>query len=306
MGCVQKAPVTWQDRIIKQKVAAIDLAYDEYGQEHNQTILFLHGFAESKHTWRFLINDLSKEYHLIMLDLKGFGESPKVEDDAYSVYDQAKYVQQFIASKNLKDITIVGRSFGGGVSLVLALMQNEGLMPQYIDRMVLINSMSYKQQLPSMMRYLQMPIIGYVGIHLLNSQWLANEAYKFAFSDDSKIPTESVEYAAKVLSTPHAKYAYMETVDLLIPDDLGSMEMRYSTITLPILILWGREDISIRARFAYRLHKDLPNSRLIIYSNVGHMPQEEVPHKVSNAIKRFIQKDMLPSKVPKKLPKSLK
>jgi len=301
IGCAQKTPVTWQERIVKQKVVALPLAYEEYGKEHNQTLLFLHGFGESRYTWRFLIDKLSKKYHLVMLDLKGFGKSPKTKDSAYSVYDQAKYVQHFIEDQELDNITLVGRSFGGGVALVLALMQKDGVMPRRIERLVLINSMSYQQRLPSMMRYLQMPVIGFVGIHLLSSRWIATEAYKFAFWDDSKIPQKSIDYAAKMISKPYAKYAYIKSVDLIIPDDITKMQKRYKEITLPTLILWGHEDISISVKFAHRLHRELPNSQIVIYPNVGHMPQEEVPDKVSFAIDEFMQAKRVKYPLPKKV-----
>lgn len=301
VGCAQKSPITWEARIIHHQNQPVKLAYDEYGTEHDQTILFLHGFGESKHTWRFLVKDLSKKYHLVMLDFKGFGESPKIDDDAYSVYDQAKYVQQFIEEKNLHHLTVVGRSFGGGVSLVMALMQKDRLMEPRIDKIVLINSMAYKQQLPSMMRYLQQPIIGYVGIHLLSSIWIANEAYHYAFSDDSLIPPESVDYAAKVMQQPLAKYTYKKTVDVIIPDDILEMQRRYREIRLPILILWGREDVSIPVRFAHRLHHELFNSQLIIYPHVGHMPQEEIPQKVVQGIDDFMEGERIEHPFPKRI-----
>ncbi|MCH9741042.1 MAG: alpha/beta hydrolase [Epsilonproteobacteria bacterium] len=291
IGCAQKVPVTWEKRVLHSKVAPVDLVYQEYGKEHNETILFLHGFGESKYTWRFLIDDLSKKYHLVILDLKGFGESPKTEDGGYSVYDQAKQVQKFIEHHKLKNLTVVGRSFGGGVSLVLALMQEEGILKDRLEKMVLINTMSYNQRLPSMMRDLQMPVIGFLGIHMFSSAWIAKEAYKFAFSNDELIPDESVNYAAKMMALPRAKYAYLETVNCIIPDDIAKMEKRYKDITLPTLILWGRDDVSIKLKMAHRLHRDLPYSKLRVFPNVGHMPQEEVPKKVIEEILKFMEEN---------------
>ncbi|MCK4442732.1 MAG: alpha/beta hydrolase, partial [Sulfurovaceae bacterium] len=125
ISCANKKPITWNRRVIHSDIKPLRLAYDEYGKNHKTTLLFLHGFGESKYTWHFLIKPLSKYYHLITLDLKGFGDSPKTEDDDYSVYDQAKIVQEFIEDKKLKNLTVVGRSFGGGVALVLALMQEK-------------------------------------------------------------------------------------------------------------------------------------------------------------------------------------
>ncbi|MBU1958273.1 alpha/beta hydrolase [bacterium] len=290
-GCVQKVPITWEERVIKKMESNVSLAYSEYGKRRGKTLLFLHGFGENRHTWRFLVADLSKHYHVILLDLKGFGDSPKREDEFYSVYDQAHEVNRFMEEHKLENVTLVGRSFGGGVALVLALIQEEKLIKKKIDKLVLINSMAYRQKLPSMMERLNQPLIGYLGIHLLNNRWIAYEAYKFAFHDDSLIPPKSIDYAAKYLAFPLAKYAYLKTVNQLIPDDLETMEKRYKEITLPTLILWGKEDVSIPIRTAHRLHRDLKESRLKVFPHVAHMAQEEIPNKISQEILKFMEEN---------------
>lgn len=289
IGCSQKRPITWQARILDSKIEPLSLYYDEYGDKSNKTILFLHGFGENHHTWRFLVSKLAPTYHLIMLDLKGFGDSPKLKDKAYSVYDQAHLVNEFIKKEQLQDITLVGRSFGGGVALVMALIQEDGLSDKNIEKLVLIDSMSYSQKLPSMMETLNQPIIGYLGIHLLDNEWIASEGYKFAFYNDSLIPKESVQATAAYLTFPLAKYAYLETVHELIPDDLTTIEKRYKEISLPTLILWGRDDVSIPVNNAYRLNSEIKNSKLKILPHVGHMPQEENPTIVSQEILKFMQ-----------------
>jgi len=288
-GCATKTPVTWQERIVEPKVKIVPLVYEEYGEDNQETLLFLHGFGESRHTWRFLVPELSKKYHLIMLDLKGFGDSPKEDDSFYSVYDQAKIVQSFIKHKRLSKLTLVGRSFGGGVSLVLALMQKDRLIKPVIERLILINAMAYKQELPSMLKTLNQPVIGFLAIHIMSNEWMAEEGYRYAFYNDDLIPKKSIEYTAESLALPLAKYAYLETVDQLIPDDIEKMQRRYREILLPSLIMWGKEDVSLRVSKAYRLHRDLKNSRLKVFPKVGHIPQEEVPSKVVTEIVKFME-----------------
>ena len=289
MGCSSKLPVTWQSRIIDYPIKALPLVYSEYGNPKNKTLVFLHGFGENRYTWRYLVPKLSQKYHLILLDLKGFGESPKTEDFAYSVYDQAILIKDFMQSHHLDNITLIGRSFGGGVALVLALMQEKGLLENKIEKMVLINSISYRQVLPSMLRTLKKPVIGYLGIHLFSNDWIAKEGYRYAFYNNALIPKESVDYASACLALPSAKYAYLETVNQLIPDDIEIMEKAYRDILLPTLIIWGRDDVSLSVRHAYRLHRNIQNSSLKIFPYVGHMPQEEAPKKTLKSIEYFME-----------------
>ncbi|SFV59347.1 Hydrolase, alpha/beta fold family [hydrothermal vent metagenome] len=290
-ACSVKVPITWKERILDKKVKKLSLAYSEYGKKDKPTLLFLHGFGENRYTWRFLVPRLSMNYHLIMVDLKGFGDSPKTKDDYYSVYDQALIVNDFIKEKNLKNITLVGRSFGGGVSLVLALLQKDKLIEKRIDKMILIDTMSYKQNLPSMLRDLKRPVIGYLGIHLLSNRYMATEAYKYAFYNKKLIPKNSIKYSSIYLSFPKAKYAYLKTVNQLIPDDIDSIEKRFSEINIPTLILWGKNDVAIRVDKAYRLHRDIKNSSIKVFNHAGHMIQEEIPELVSSEIIKFMEEN---------------
>ncbi len=290
IGCASRKPITWEDRVIKSKIKSINLAYKEYGLKNNKILILIHGFGESKYTWRFIAKDLAKKYRVVTVDLKGFGESPKLEDKQYSVYDQAKILEKFIEQRQFSRVNLIGRSFGGGVALVLALMQEFNLIDFKIDKLVLIDTMCYKQDLPSMMRYLQKPIIGYLGIHLLSTDTIAKEAYKYAFSNDNLIPKDSVKKSAEFLDLPLAKYAYKETVDSIIPDDVLLIENLYKKISIPTLIIWGKDDISISYKFGERLHRDINNSKLVIVPNTGHMPQEEKPKRTLILIDRFLSK----------------
>ncbi len=239
IGCSSREPITWERRILKSNISPVELAYREYGAENRDTLILIHGFGESKYTWRFIAHKLAERYRVIALDLKGFGDSPKIEDRDYSIYDQAKLVEKFIVDRGLSRVTLIGRSFGGGVSLVLALMQEFKLLKFQIESLVLIDTICYRQDLPSMMRFLQKPILGYLGIHLLSSNMIALEAYRYAFSDDTLIPDSSVEQSAKFLDMPLAKYAYKESVDDIIPDDVDFIESIYRRISIPTLIIMG-------------------------------------------------------------------
>ena len=64
-------------------------------------------------------------------------------------------------------------------------------------------------------------------------------------------------------------------------------------IQQPTLILWGAEDAWIPVEHAYRFDALLPNSQLIIYPRVGHIPMEEIPEQSVQDLLAFLQKHQL-------------
>lgn len=79
------------------------------------TMLFLHGTPSWSYLWRNVINNLQHSARCIAVDMIGHGKS----DFPAINYDQAtqfKYLCEFIAKKELKDITIVGHSYGANMA----------------------------------------------------------------------------------------------------------------------------------------------------------------------------------------------
>ncbi len=99
--------------------AGKDLHYQAFGE--GEPILFIHGLGMTSFTWRHITEPLARGHRVIVVDLKGFGNSPKPRDDQYSIYDQARLICGFILHHDLKKLTLVGNSLGGGVALATTL-----------------------------------------------------------------------------------------------------------------------------------------------------------------------------------------
>ena len=85
-------------------VRGANIHYIEEGQ--GKTVLFLHGLSASSYMWRNVIPVLSSKARCIALDFIGMGESDKPKID-YDTSDQLFYLESFIDSLNLSDITLV-------------------------------------------------------------------------------------------------------------------------------------------------------------------------------------------------------
>jgi len=280
-GCAPKVANRWQTRVVEQPPKPLSLHAEVIGQ--GKPVVLLHGFGASHVTFSRIVPALSRHFRVYAIDLKGFGDSPKPDDHRYSVYDQAVLVERFLQKHHLRDVTLIGHSYGGGVALALALMN-----PARIEKMVLIDSASYKQQLPKLIRWLQIPIVGPLAFYLLPASYEVKESYKYAFYDDRKIPKDIVSVYIANLSRPHAKRIYLESSHELVPEDIECLSRYYRKIRTPTLIIWGANDIVIPKEKGYRLHRDLPNSRLAIIPRCGHIPHEESPQKVVKLLEEFM------------------
>ena len=277
-----------QFRTVKTPAGPVRLAVIERGQ--GRPILLLHGFATSSYTWHAIIPELSKNHRVIAIDLRGFGASDKPIDDHYSIQDQTEAVQAFIEQENLRDLTVIGHSFGGGIALVMALNAEQQRKPR-IRNIVLIDSLAYRQPMPIFFRLLQIPMVGDLSMTLVPPEIQAGQGLRLAYYDPDKISGQDVAEYANTLYSPAAKHALTKTIEQLVPDNIDEIASRYKTIKMPALIVWCQQDKVVPVVLGLRLHEEMRSSELALFSQCGHMPQEEKPEDTLAAIQAFLKRN---------------
>lgn len=263
----------------------LDLHYQEQGK--GKPILLLHGFAANLNTWKYLAARLAEHYKVIAVDLKGFGGSPKPLDKAYSAHDQAALITEFILEHDLRDLTLVGHSFGGGVALLTALNLHDRHANR-VSSLVLIDSVTYPQPLRAFIRMLRTSILNTLVLRLIPIEQQVRLILKLAYFDDSKISEESVAVYAGPMNTPGSQHALIQTARQMVTKQAEKISSKYQSISTPTLIVWGRHDKIVPLWMGKRLHKAIRNSRLVIIESAGHIPYEEKPEETSSAILRFL------------------
>ncbi len=68
----------------------------------------------------------------------------------------------------------------------------------------------------------------------------------------------------------------------------GALSERIPELKLPTLILWGGKDRLIPVEYGQRFHKDIAGSKLVIFDDLGHDPEEEDPARTVAAVKQFL------------------
>ncbi len=281
IGCSIKIPNTWKYRVEQNKTNNINLYVEIKGE--GKPLILLHGFGMSSYSFRHLIKPLSEKYKVYNFDLKGFGDSPKPDDDRYSAYDQAVLIQNYIKHNNLKNVTLLGHSYGGGIALALSQMNHKN-----IEKMILISPAAYKQTLPSLIRKMQIPIIGYLAYHILPYSYKAKQSYKFAYCNDVNINEKDINNTMENMQKQNATAIFYNASYDLIPDDIDNISKKYSYIKIPTLIIWGDKDVIVKVKNGIRLKKQMKNAKLKIIKSCGHLPQLEKPDEVLKYILAFL------------------
>jgi pimeloyl-ACP methyl ester carboxylesterase len=265
--------------------APVKLFYEEQGE--GPPLLLIHGFGASTYTWRQIAPELARDHRVIAVDMKGFGQSDKPFDENYSVFDQAELLTQLILDRDLRDLTVVGHSFGGGVALVLALDEDERLKGR-ITKLVLLDSIAYPQDIPMFFRMLDMPVFSHVGVRMVPPAVQTRIALQIAYLDNSKIEDEEVETYAAPLRTAAGKHAIIHSARQIVPEGIEELSRRYKSIEQPTLILWCDHDRIVPLDVGLKLRRTLPNATLKLVDECGHMPHEEQPETTLGLLRDFL------------------
>lgn len=261
------------------------LNYNEAGT--GDSLILIHGFAASSYSWRFIEKSFKQKYKVISIDLKGFGLSDKPLDTKYSVEDQAKIICEFISQNNLSNITLIGHSFGGAVSLVTYLIMNNQ-DTNNIKKLILIDTACYVQQLPDYILLLRIPILNKLSLSFIPSTLNAKFVLQKAFYDNNKINREMINTYGFYLNLPGSHHALIQTANMIASEIIKYYSQMYKSIHIPVLIIWGEEDEIIPISVGKKLHNNIPNSLFYSIKQCGHNPHEEKPDEVIQIISKFL------------------
>jgi pimeloyl-ACP methyl ester carboxylesterase len=263
-----------EDRFID--VNGIQIRYREWGQrrEGGETIIFIHGFANSLQSFKPIAPYLADDYHVIALDLPGFGLSDKPTDHDYSNAPQARVVADFIQSLGLEHVVIGGHSMGGAHALHVAQMA-----PQ-VDGIILFNPGIITTGVPAATQYFVFPLPRLAaktfGTREFRENFLASSYL------DPGIITEEVMH--ELMLGPRSE-GYIEGTTVLMSYYTAGDEIEMlAEIDMPTLIVWGAQDKRKPKGEELELRDSIAGSRLVIIDDAGHYVHEEQPEAAANAI----------------------
>ena len=251
------------------------------------SIVLLHGYGGSSFSWRYWAPFLAKRAHVVLVDMKGFGSAPKPDAGHYGPRHQAELIYRLILQADLQRVTLIGHSLGGGVALdtALRLLDSE---PGRLKRLILVASAAYKQRMPLFVALAKYRRLASTALRILGTLFVIRHVLKSIVFDPSEVSDNQVLGYAKPLSSPEAHRALIDTALAIVPPDLEKLTARFEELDVPTLVLWGRQDRVVPLWVGERLADKLPDAKLQVLENCGHMPAEELPKESWEALQAFL------------------
>ena len=266
----------------------ININYEMIGYGDKKIVL-LHGFGTSLHTWDDIKELFPKdEFTLYLIDLKGFGNSSKPEDDKYTIQEQSIIVKQFIKDINTDSLYLIGHSYGGAVALLTQISLLNEKSKTRISKLILIDCLAYMQDMPVFMENLRTPLLNKLTFLLPNkfrSEYILNKI----FYDKSIINKKLIDRYTTFYDGDGLEYTFISSAKQIDSNGYEKIIDAYKNIPTPCLIIWGKNDPVISVDNGIRLSKVLPNVRLELIDKCGHVPQEEKPEVTFKKIYAFIK-----------------
>jgi pimeloyl-ACP methyl ester carboxylesterase len=265
------------------QVDGVLVHYQEAGDSSAQPLLLIHGFASSNLVWSKVLLQLAEAgFRVIAPDLLGYGYSGKPRHLDYTIASQAKMVIGLLEQLGIARVCLVGSSYGGAVAATIALDH-----PELVQKLVLVGAVTNNKPTRYMlMRLFGSPIIGDILSPLVvGSRRLLRMRMKRVYDRHAwELDERRVQARHIPLATRGTHRAIIRTVRRW---DAERISRDAHLLTPPTLIVWGDKDREVPLADGERLQQEIPNSRLFIFRECGHLPHEEYPAEFTKLVAEF-------------------
>jgi pimeloyl-ACP methyl ester carboxylesterase len=252
-------------------------------------VVLVHGTSASLHTWEGWVASLQRQRRVITFDLPAFGLTGpftgQYRPDDYRGDTYARFVLDLMDALKVQRFVIGGNSLGGEVAWRTAVMA-----PQRVDRLILVDAAGpafTPESVPIGFAIARVPVFNRITEHLLPRSLVAASVAE-VYGDPTRITPETVDRYFELTLRAGNRRALVQRLNQMVP---GEDQERIATIRQPTLILWGGRDRLIPPSVGRSFERMIAGSRLIVFDQLGHVPQEEDPARTLEPVRPFLGLD---------------
>jgi pimeloyl-ACP methyl ester carboxylesterase len=256
---------------------------DEGPRDDPAPLILLHGTGASLHTWDGWARVLSEQRRVVRFDLPGFGLTGPDPRDDYSIEAYVATAMAVADALGIDTFDVGGNSLGGHVAWAAAVLH-----PDRVHRLVLVDSTGYpfdSESVPIGFRLARTPVVRDWLDDVL-SRRLVEASVRDVYGDPDRVTTELVDRYFELTTRAGNRRALVLRLGQLRADELSD---RIPELRQPTLILWGAKDRLVPLEVGRRFAREIRGSRLIVFDELGHVPQEEDPAATVRPVIEFMK-----------------
>ena len=259
---------------------------DEGPREDPLPIVLIHGTSASLHTWEGWVRALKGQRRVITFDLPGFGLTGpftgQYTPDDYRGDTYARFCLDLLDALKIDRVVLGGNSLGGEVAWRTAYAA-----PQRVAALVLVDAAGpafTPIDIPLGFRLARVPLLNRLGEYTLPRP-LVEQSVASVYGDPSKVTPALVDRYFELTLREGNRRALRLRMQSLVN---GEHAERIATLKQPTLILWGGRDRLIPPATAQQFKQQIVGSQLVVFDELGHVPQEEDPLRSVAPVKVFL------------------
>jgi pimeloyl-ACP methyl ester carboxylesterase len=254
------------------------------------TIVWIHGLSGSWQNWLENLPFFADAgYRCIAMDLPGFGAS-EMPAEKISISGYAAAVNELLEQLGVARATVVGNSMGGFIGAEIALT-----FGTWVERLVLVSAAGLTiERQRNLFRLLR---VGSRGL-AMTTAWLASKSDELARRPRSRYAMFSIVAAhADRLPAPlvaeqlkgSGKPGFIDAFDALTDYPIRD---RLPSIAAPTLVVWGEDDPLVPVRDAWMFGELIPDARVVVYEDTGHVAMLERPAAFNALVEAFLEEQV--------------
>jgi pimeloyl-ACP methyl ester carboxylesterase len=221
--------------------------------------------------WGRLVAPLGRSHHVYAPDLPGFGRSERPAAADYSIPMQVEALRAFMSAVGVSKARLAGISMGGWIVARLA-----GEHPELVERLVLVAPAGMRPDPTAPIPAEVLLPHDEAGVRRLVAAIRHKPPALPSFLARDILARRLREewIVRRALESMRAGRDWLD-------GSLGRAEM-------PVLIVWGKQDLLIPVAYAAALTAELPNARLEVLDGCGHVPMADCPEAFDRELTAFL------------------
>jgi pimeloyl-ACP methyl ester carboxylesterase len=269
----------------------VRLHYLESGPADAPAVLLIHGFGDNSFSWDGWTKALTPAHRVIAVDLPGHGLTQSPADFIAAADKYANILDELRAKLGITRWAVAGNSMGGSVAWQSALRHAD-----HVSHLILVAAGGWpskaKDENPPLAFRLMKYKLGRDFITSIDNKPLILEGLKRNVVDDDVLTDALIQRWADLQRLPGHRPILMS----MNPASAVASAEKLAAISIPTLILWGQQDPLLDVSGAHHFKAAIPQAELIIYPDIGHLPQWEQPDRTGQDAAKFLAQHIEPQK----------